>query len=51
MVEEGLIDSLDFIELIVAIEDEFGVKIEPSEYTREEFDTPNKIINIIKSKM
>ena len=38
MVEEGLIDSLDFIELIVAIEDEFGVKIEPSEYTREEFD-------------
>lgn len=51
MVEEGLIDSLDFIELIVAIEDEFGVKIEPSEYTREEFDTPKKIMNIIKSKM
>lgn len=51
LVDEGLMDSLDFIELIVAIEDNFGVKIEPSEYPREESDTPNKILKIIKSKM
>lgn len=51
LIEEDLMDSLDFTELIVAIEREFGVVIAPSEVTREESDTPNKIIKVIKDRM
>ena len=31
LLEEGLIDSLDYIELLLKIEDEFGLKMSPSE--------------------
>ena len=43
-------DSLDFTELLVEIEANFGVSIPPIEVTREDMDTPNKIIALIKSK-
>lgn len=49
--EEGLIDSLGYMELLVDIEEEFGVVIAPAEYSREEMDTPAKIIAVVKSKM
>lgn len=51
LIDEGLMDSLDFTELIVDIEEAFGVIIAPSEVTREESDTPNKIIKIVKERM
>lgn len=51
LIDEGLMDSLDFTELIVAIEESFGVVIAPSEVTREESDTPNKIIGIVRERM
>ncbi|NLD19231.1 MAG: D-alanine--poly(phosphoribitol) ligase subunit DltC [Clostridiales bacterium] len=51
LVDEGLMDSLDFTELIVAIEKNFGVIIPPSEVTREESDTPNKIIGIVRERL
>lgn len=51
LIDEDLMDSLDFTELIVAIEREFGVVIAPSEVTREESDTPNKIIKVIQDRM
>ena len=51
LIEEDLMDSLDYTELLIAIEENFGVVIAPSEVTREQMDTPNKIIAIIKSKM
>ncbi len=44
-------DSLDYTELLIAIEENFGVVIAPSEVTREQMNTPNKIIGVIKSKM
>lgn len=50
IVEEDLMDSLDFTELLVEIEGNFGVSIPPTEVTREDMDTPNKIIALIKSK-
>ena len=34
--EEGLIDSLDYIELLAQIEEKFGLVLSPSELTREE---------------
>ena len=44
LLEEDLMDSLDYTELLIAIEDNFDVVIAPSEITREEMDTPNKIM-------
>ena len=44
LLDEGLMDSLDYTELIIMLEDELGIVISPSEYSREESDTPAKII-------
>jgi D-alanine--poly(phosphoribitol) ligase subunit 2 len=41
--EERVLDSLAAIELLVAIKDEFGVSIAPTELEREEMNTVNKI--------
>lgn len=48
--ETGLLDSLAFAELLYLIEENFSIVISPSEIKREEFDTPNKIINIINER-
>lgn len=48
--EEGLLDSLGFAELLVAIEDNFGVVIAPSEVERTDMDTPEKILALVKSR-
>lgn len=42
--EEGLLDSMAAIELLVAIETEFGVTIAPAAVEREEMNSVNKII-------
>ena len=42
--DEGLFDSMAAIELLVAIEDEFGVAIAPTEVEREDMNTVNLII-------
>ena len=41
--EEGLLDSIAAIELLVTIESEFNVRISPTELEREEMNTVNKI--------
>lgn len=51
LLEEGLIDSLDYIELLLEIEDELGLKMSPSELTREEMATPNRIIAVVESRL
>lgn len=51
LIEEDLMDSLDYTELLIAIEENFNVVIAPSEVTREQMATPNKIIEQIKSRM
>lgn len=48
--EEGLIDSLDYIELLAQIEEEFGIVLSPSELTREEMSTPRKILKTITDR-
>ena len=42
--EAGLLDSLAAIELLVGIEERFGVDIAPTAVERSEMNTPNKII-------
>lgn len=51
LLEEDLIDSLDYVTLFLDIQDEFGVVLSPSEFTREEMDTPNKIIETLSSRL
>ncbi|MBR2834925.1 MAG: D-alanine--poly(phosphoribitol) ligase subunit DltC [Coriobacteriales bacterium] len=43
--EEGILDSLSAIELLVSLEDRFGVHIAPTELEREEMNTLQKIID------
>ena len=50
MKEEGLMDSLAFVEMLVKIEEIFGVSIAPTEVTYEEIDTPNKVIAYIENR-
>lgn len=51
LLEEDLIDSLDYTELLVGIEEALGVVMAPSELKREEMDTPNKIIGQVLRRM
>ena len=48
--EEGLMDSLAFVELLVRME-EYGIEVAPTEVTYEEIDTPNKIIHYIETRV
>lgn len=49
--ENGFLDSLGVIELLVEIEGVLGIKIEPTEVEREQIETPQRIIDfILKNK-
>lgn len=48
--DNDLLDSLTFTELLVEIEEQFGVVISPSEVSRDDFGTPEKIIALIKAR-
>ena len=50
MKEEGLMDSLAFVEMLVKIEEIFGLSIAPTEVTYEEIDSPNKVISYIENR-
>ena len=50
MKEEGLMDSLAFVEMLVKIEEIFGLSIAPTEVIYEEIDTPNKVISYIENR-
>lgn len=50
LIEEGLMDSLAMMELIVDIEECFGVVISPTEYDKTELNTVHKIEKVLLSK-
>jgi D-alanine--poly(phosphoribitol) ligase subunit 2 len=45
-----LLDSIRTVELMIRIEDEFGLKISPAEFERENWGTPHKIIADLESR-
>ncbi len=49
--DSGLIDSLAFTELLVEMEDRFGVSVSPTEVDRSDLNTPNKIISYLESRV
>ena len=48
--EEGLLDSLAVAELLIAIEETFGVTLSPTEYDKTQLASVNKIAQILKEK-
>jgi D-alanine--poly(phosphoribitol) ligase subunit 2 len=46
-----LLDSTKTVELMVMIEQEFGVRVSPAEFERESWKTPRKIIADIKRRI
>ena len=51
LLDEGLIDSLDYIDMLVQFEEVFDIIMSPSEFTREEMDTPQKIIDQVSKRV
>lgn len=49
--ELGFLDSMAAIELLVGIEDEFGVSIAPTEVERSAMSTPAKIIAQVQKRL
>ena len=49
--ELGFLDSMAAIELLVGIEDEFGVSIAPTEVERAAMNTPAKIIAQVQKRL
>ena len=47
-VEEGFLDSLDIMKLIVSLEDEFDIQIEPEDVLSENFENIDSISNLVK---
>ncbi len=45
-----VLDSIKTVELMVRIEEEFGLKISPAEFERENWGTPRKIIADLESR-
>jgi len=49
--EEGLLDSLGFVELIVELSEILNIDIPPSEVERGDWETPRKIISFFESRL
>lgn len=47
--DEGLMDSLATVQLLVEIEGQLGVQVPVSEFDREEWNTPNKVIQQVSA--
>ena len=46
-----LLDSIKTVELMIRIEEEFGLKISPAEFERENWGTPRRIIADLEKRM
>ena len=49
--DSDLLDSLGFAELLAALDAELGVVIAPSEVSREDMNTPKKIVEQVLKRM
>lgn len=47
--EEGLMDSLATVQLLVEIEGQLGIQVPVSEFDRDLWNTPNKVIAQVKA--
>jgi D-alanine--poly(phosphoribitol) ligase subunit 2 len=49
--ELQLLDSLDVVELLVRLSDRLGVDLSPSEFDRDSWATPRKIIGYLEGRL
>ncbi|MCV3296847.1 MAG: D-alanine--poly(phosphoribitol) ligase subunit DltC [Oenococcus sp.] len=49
--ENGLIDSMATVDLILALQEKFSINVPVSEFDRSQWDTPNKVIAQVKELM
>ena len=49
--DAGFLDSLAFVELLVAFEDQLGVVIAPTEIERQDVATVNKILAVLHERL
>ena len=47
LIESGLLDSLSLVQLMVELEDEFKIKIEPDEFDFEDYQSVRSISEMI----
>ena len=49
--EQGVIDSLGFMELVAFVEKEYGIKVGPQDLVPDNFDSVNKLSRYISSRI
>lgn len=49
--EEGIVDSMGVLELVLFIEEMFGVTVEDAELTPDNFDSVNKLANYVQRRL
>lgn len=49
--QEGIVDSVGVLELVLFVEETFGVAVEDQEITPDNFDSVSKLASYIRSKM
>ena len=49
--ESQVLDSIKTVELMIRVEEEFGLKISPAEFERETWGTPRRIIADLEDSM
>lgn len=49
--EAGLLDSLAIIEVLLKIEEVFGLKLQPTDLEREDMATVNNLVNFLEKKL
>ena len=49
--ELQLLDSLSTVELILKLSQEFGLEISPAEFDRDEWSTPQRIVQDVEARL
>ncbi len=49
--DQGLLDSLGLVELMLAVSDEFGIDISPAEIERSQWASPRNIVRYIEERI
>lgn len=49
--EAGLLDSLGIIEVLLKIEEVFGLKLQPTDLERKDMATVNNLVEFLKTKL
>ena len=48
--EQGIIDSIGFMELVAFVEKEFGIQVGPQELVPDNFDSVNKLARFVTTR-